>query len=141
MVGSVIHVFTVNTRVCSLHFPPSGKVWHITYKRLLIMGMWENYWVSRWVCSEVYLSTSPVTSKDRHGLVNILKNKPGWLVNISKRVSGAYSILLSTTREIMTAPCSGKLYDEARNAGRAMNMAGRIWCCCVYIACVIRIIW
>ena len=40
------------------------------------------------VLSEVYLSTSPVTSKDRRGLVNILKNKPGWLVNIIKHVCG-----------------------------------------------------
>ena len=31
----------------------------------------------------------PVTSKDRRGLVKILKNKPGWLVNVIKHVCGA----------------------------------------------------
>ena len=44
---------------------------------------------SRWRRPEVYLSTSPLTSKDRRGLVNILKNKPGWLVHIIKHVCGA----------------------------------------------------
>ena len=38
---------------------------------------------------EVYLSTSPLTSKDRRGLVNIIKNQPGWLVNIIKYICGA----------------------------------------------------
>ena len=44
---------------------------------------------------EFYLSTSPLTSKDRRGLVNILKNLPGWLVNIIKHV-GSTNYRIST---------------------------------------------